>query len=92
MNKVPINGVEEEHDNFEVFCNDLNVRWVPKYETNRNWIIGGLAGDGKPLFICRGVTDNVLIPGKYYRPIDCCYVALNGKEICLTDFLILARN
>lgn len=89
---VPINGAEEEFGDFEAFCNNLKVQWVPKGDTvQRNWIVAGLAGDGKPLHICRAVYENFIIPGKYYEPhADCCYIGLYKKEVCSKDFTILA--
>lgn len=87
---VPINGAEEEHGDFEVFCNNLKVHWVQK-DDKRNWIVGGLAADGASLFICRAVHENSIIPGKYYEPTGCCYFGLYKKEYCTTDFTVMAK-
>lgn len=87
---VATNGAEEEYGDFEVFCNNLKVHWVQRTDINRNFIIGGIAGDGEPLFICRAVYQNLIIPGKYYKPHDCCYIGLYKKEFCSKDFTVLA--
>lgn len=76
----------------------MHVHWVSKGQMDQNWIVGGFAGDGTPFYICHGYTQNtetnekILIPGKYFLPTGSCYVPLNGNEITLDDFTVLAKK
>lgn len=93
LSLVPKDGVEHSSDVYEVLCKNT-TSWNYMYSGNKikNAIIGGSAGNGEPFYVCSGFLDGQKIPGKFYKPTGCCYVALLGKEYCAETYLYLTTS
>lgn len=46
------------------------------------------------MYVCRAShpEEGQLIPGKLYKPTDCCYISLNGKEHCVQNYFVMIKG
>jgi hypothetical protein len=84
----PKDGGEHWSDSYEVLCG-VSAIWTTNVE-DKKLIKGGLAGNNEPFYICRANFNSQTIPGKFFKPTGCCYVASYGKEHCVNDFSLLS--
>lgn len=87
---VPKHGSEHWSDRYEVLCGG-RIAWIPKNRKHENLIDGGNDGDGRPFYVCRANFKEMTIPGKFYKPTGCCYVATGGKEHCAQDYSLMQK-
>lgn len=78
-------------DSYELLCAGLED-WVDKTTNIRNAVPAGIAEDGQSFYICRGKYKTNLLPGKYRKSIDCCFVQYANKEHCSRDYNILVQT
>lgn len=87
---VSKDGTEHWSDRYEVLCGN-DYTWSAKGGNAQTNVVGGKAGDGEPLYVCKAMRDDDghFTPGKLYLPFDCCYVSWQSKEHCVKDYLVM---
>jgi hypothetical protein len=83
----PKDGVEHWSDTYELLCGGY-TSW--QYKTDKYLIEAGKGSNSEIFYICQATFEGNKIPGKYYKPTDCCYIAANGREHCVKEFWALS--
>lgn len=86
-------GAEYYVDSFELLCVDP-TDWIEKDGNTRNAIPVGMNVDGRNenFYICRGKYKRSILPGKYRKTADCCFVHFAHLERCAKDYSILVQS
>lgn len=88
---VPKDGKEHYLESYELLC-ATTEDWVEKHGDTRNAVPAGIAVDGQSFYICRGKYMSSVLPGKYRRSIDCCFVPFATQEHCAKEYSVLVQS
>ncbi|VDD82800.1 unnamed protein product [Mesocestoides corti] len=91
---VPRGGDEIELHECEVLCDTSLTRdyqWVgdSNGDVPKNAIVGGIAGDGEPLYVCRQEIEDEMCAGKIHNGHGCAYIPYGGKEHSVEQYEVL---
>ncbi|VDN96024.1 unnamed protein product [Rodentolepis nana] len=94
---VSYGGAEHELKECEILCDTCISSTGCCYEWRedsggnvpKNAIVGGIAEDGEPLYICRAKVDGEKCVGKVHNGHDCAYIPHGGEEHSVEDYKVL---
>lgn len=88
---VPKDGVEHYLESYELLCTNTGD-WVEKHGHSEHAVPAGVAVDGQNFYICRGKYLTSVLPGKYRRSIDCCFIQFANQEYCAKEYNVLIQS
>lgn len=89
---IPVGGRERSVTVYEVLSGPPQ-RWMPATngEVPARAVDVGRTADGQPLYVCRGVRNNELVPGKTGAGLRGCNVGVGGREVVLLTYEVLIQ-
>ena len=89
---IPLGGREQTVTVYEVLSGPPQ-KWMPATngDVPARAVDVGRTANGQPLYVCRGVRNNELVPGKTGAGLRGCNVGAGGREVVLTIYEVLIQ-
>ena len=89
---IPVGGREHSVAVYEVLAGPPQ-KWMPATagQVPVRGVDVGRTADGQPLYVCRGVRGNELVPGKTGAGLRGCNVGVGGREVVLAIYEVLIQ-
>lgn len=89
---IPVGGREQTVTVYEVLSGPPQ-KWIPATtgDVPARAVDVGRTASGQPLYVCRGVRNNELVPGKTGAGLRGCNVGVGGREVVLAIYEVLIQ-